>query len=134
MKKSASAFVSELMVYLLVLAGFNGSVWLGTVWMRHQISETAELTKQTERRLVAVERRLAETSARLASEQSPQTLESRNREMQLGLVRPAELHIVRIEESPEERLAAMRNFEIFSKEVITGDESVRFTLINPGAR
>ena len=122
------------MVYLLVLAGFNGSVWLGTVWMRHQISETAELTKQTERRLVAVERRLAETSARLASEQSPQTLESRNREMQLGLVRPAELHIVRIEESPEERLAAMRNFEIFSKEVITGDESVRFTLINPGAR
>lgn len=134
MKKSASAFVSELMVYLLVLAGFNGSVWLGTVWMRHQISETAELTKQTERRLVAVERRLAETSARLASEQSPQTLESRNREMQLGLVRPAELHIVRIEESPEERLAAMRNFEIFSKEVITGDESVRFTLINPGVR
>ena len=134
MKKSASAFVSELMVYLLVLAGFNGSVWLGTVWMRHQISETDELTKQTERRLVAVERRLAETSARLASEQSPQTLESRNREMQLGLVRPAELHIVRIEESPEERLAAMRNFEIFSKEVITGDESVRFTLINPGAR
>lgn len=134
MKKSASAFVSELMVYLLVLAGFNGSVWLGTVWMRHQISETAELTKQTERRLVAVERRLAETSARLASEQSPQTLESRNREMQLGLVRPAELHIVRIEESPEERLAAMRNFEIFSKEVITGDESVRFTLINSGAR
>ena len=134
MKKSASAFVSELMVYLLVLAGFNGSVWLGTVWTRHQISETAELTKQTERRLVAVERRLAETSARLASEQSPQTLESRNREMQLGLVRPAELHIVRIEESPEERLAAMRNFEIFSKEVITGDESVRFTLINPGAR
>tara|TARA_B110000467_G_C18102901_1_gene358181 strand:- start:147 stop:551 length:405 start_codon:yes stop_codon:yes gene_type:complete len=134
MKKSASAFVSELMVYLLVLAGFNGSVWLGTVWMRHQISETAELTKQTERRLVAVERRLAETSARLASEQSPQTLESKNREMQLGLVRPAELHIVRIEESPEERLAAMRNFEIFSKEVITGDESVRFTLINPGPR
>ena len=131
MKKSASAFVSELMVYLLV---FNGSVWLGTVWMRHQISETAELTKQTERRLVAVERRLAETSARLASEQSPQTLESKNREMQLGLVRPAELHIVRIEESPEERLAAMRNFEIFSKEVITGDESVRFTLINSGAR
>jgi hypothetical protein len=134
MKKSASAFVSELMVYLLVLAGFNGSVWLGTVWMRHQISETAELTKQTERRLVAVERRLAETSARLASEQSPQTLESKNHEMQLGLVRPAELHIVRIEESPEERLAAMRNFEIFSKEVVTGDESVRFTLINPGTR
>lgn len=134
MKKSASAFVSELMVYLLVLAGFNGSVWLGTVWMRHQISETAEHTKQTERRLVAVERRLAETSARLASEQSPQTLEDKNREMQLGLVRPAEQHIVRIEESPEERLAAMRNFEIFSKEVITGDESVRFTLINPGAR
>lgn len=134
MKKSASAFVSEFMVYLLVLAGFNGSVWLGTVWMRHQISETAELTKQTESRLVAVERRLAETTARLAGEQSPQTLESKNREMQLGLVRPAELHIVRIEESPEERLAAMRNFEIFAKEAVAGDEPVRFSLVNPGTR
>lgn len=134
MKKSASAFVSEFMVYLLVLAGFNGFVWLGTVWFRHQISETAEFTKQTESRLVAVERRLAETTARLASEQSPPTLESKNHEMQLGLVRPAELDIVRVDESPEERLAAKLNFEIFTKEATAGETSVRFSLHNPGTR
>lgn len=134
MKKTTSAFVSEFMLYLLVLTGFNGAVWMGTVWLRHQISETAQFTKQTESRLVAVERRLAETTARLASEQSPQTLESKNHEMQLGLVRPAELHIVRVEESPERRLAAKRNFEIFTEEVSTGEASVQFTFHDPGTR
>lgn len=134
MKSSNSAFISEFLVYLLVLTGFNGAVWMGTVWLRHQISETAQFTKQTESRLVAVERRLAETTARLAGEQSPQMLESKNHEMQLGLVRPAELHIVRIEESPERRLAAKRNFELFAKEVATGEVAVRFGLNTPGPR
>jgi hypothetical protein len=134
MKKTTSAFVSEFMLYLLLLAGVNGIVWMGTVWMRHQISETAQFTKETESRLVAVERRLAETTARLAGEQSPQTLESKNHEMQLGLVRPAELHIVRVEESPERRLAAKRNFEIFTEELSTGEASVRFTFHEPGPR
>lgn len=134
MKKSPSAFVSEFLVYLLVLTGFNGSVWLGTVWLRHQISETAQFTKQTESRLVAVERRLAETTARLASEMSPETLQAKNHEMQLGLVRPAELHIVRVEESPEQRLAAKRNFEIFTEGVVSGEGSVRFSFHDPGTR
>jgi hypothetical protein len=134
MKKNASAFVSEFMVYLLVLVGFNGSVWLGNVWLRHKISETAQFTKQTENRLVAVERRLAETTARLAGELSPESLEAKNHEMQLGLVRPAELHIVRVEESPEERLAAKRHFKIFSEEVVTGEASVQFSFHDPGTR
>ncbi len=134
MKKSTSAFVSEFMLYLLVLTGFNGSVWLGTVWMRHQISETASLTKETESQLIAVERRLAETAALLAREQSPQSLDAKNHEMKLGLVRPDELHIVRVEESPEQRLAAKRNFEIFTQERLTGDTAVRFTLHDPGTR
>jgi hypothetical protein len=134
MKKTASAFVSEIMIYLLVLTGFNGLVWMGTVWMRHQISETAQFTKQTESRLVAVERRLAETTASLAGEQSPQTLESKNHEMRLGLVPPAEPHIVRVEESPEVRLAAKRNFQIFTEEVSTGEASVQFSFHDPGTR
>jgi len=122
------------MVYLLVLTGFNGSVWLGTVWLRHQISETAHFTKQTESRLVAVERRLAETTARLAGEMSPETLQAKNHELQLGLVRPAELHIVRVEGSPEQRLAAKRNFEIFTEEVGTAEETVQFSFHDPGSR
>lgn len=134
MKKNASAFISEVMLYGLLLLGFNGSVWLGTVWMRHQISETADFTKQTESRLIAVERSLAETTARLAGELSPESLNTKNLDMQLGLVRPAELHIVRIEESPEERLAAKRHFRLFSEEVATGEASVRFTSHNPGTR
>ena len=122
------------MLYLLLLTGLNGAVWMGTVWMRHQISETAEFTKQTESKLVAVERRLAETTARLASEQSPQTLESKNHELQLGLVRPAELRIVRVAESPERRLAAKRNFQIFTEEVSIGEASVQFTFNEPAIR
>ncbi|GAB5561047.1 MAG: hypothetical protein SynsKO_26940 [Synoicihabitans sp.] len=134
MKKSASAFVSEFMVYLLVLTGFNGSVWLGTVWMRHQITQTASITKQAESDLAAVERSLAEITALLAREQSPQSLDAKNEQMQLGLVRPAENNIVRVEQSPEERLAAKRNFEIFTQETLSGDAAVRFTLHDPTAR
>ncbi len=122
------AFVNKLIIYLLLTIGFNGSVGLGTVWLRHQISETASATKQTEGRLAAVERRLAETTARLAEEQAIDQLEAKNIGMNLGLVRPAEMHIVRVQESPEQRLAAKRNREIFRPEV-RNDLAVHFTPI-----
>jgi len=57
MKKTSAAFISEFLVYLLVLAGFNCSVWLGTGWLRPQISGTPPVPKQTESRPVAGGRR-----------------------------------------------------------------------------
>ncbi|MCF3648989.1 hypothetical protein [Synoicihabitans lomoniglobus] len=133
-KSTAHAFINKLLIYMLLTIGFNGSVGLGIVWMRHQISQSAAATKQSEGKLAAVERRLAETTARLAVEQAPDALEAKNVAMALGLVEPAEMNIVRIDESPAERLAAKRNLEIFSRELTDDVESVRFSFVSRGSR
>ncbi len=126
---SAHAFINKLLLYVLLTIGVNGSVGLATVWMNHQISASAAETKQAENRIAALERRIDETNAHLAAELSPQVLEAKNVAMKLGLERPREEHIVRVNESPEERLAAKRNLEIFARDVSApGTELVRFTL------
>jgi len=49
MKKTGNhAFVNQLLIYTLVMIGFSGSVGMGAVWLRHQISVTANRTKQIE--------------------------------------------------------------------------------------
>jgi len=96
---------------------FTGSIGLGTVWLRNQMAQTANSIKSYEYRAAEVERRLAETSALIAVEQSQETLRRRNDEWRLGLVAPDyRTQIVRISENPEERLAARRNREIFTPE------------------
>jgi hypothetical protein len=112
-KTDTHAFVNQLLVYTLVMICFSGSVGLGTVWLRHQISVTANSTKAIETRLTEIERRIAETSALIAAEQSPDQLEQKNAFFALGLVRPSEQQTVRVNESPEQRLLARRNNEIF---------------------
>lgn len=132
MKSSGKhAFVNQLFVYMLVGFCLTGSAGLGTVWLRHQISITANHTRRLEVRLAEAERRLAEVVTNVAAEQSPDALERRNREMQLGLVMPREPQVVRVAESPERRLAAKRNADIFTDE--TAVAPVRFVLTG-GAR
>lgn len=115
------AFINQLLVYTLVMICFSGTVGLSTVWLRHQISIAANQTKQFDGKITEIERRLAEITARIASEQSIARLEHKNAAFHLGLVAARESQIVRVTESPEERLAARRNIEIFA------DEAVRVT-------
>lgn len=126
MKTTGShAFINQIFVYMLVSICLTGTAGLGTVWLRHQISNTANHTHDLEIELTKVERRLAEVTVFVAAEQSPDSLERRNREMQLGLVMPREPQVVRVAESPERRLAAKRNARIFEDNAVT---PVRFTL------
>ena len=125
---SPHAFVNKMLIYAVLMIGVNGFVGLATVWMNHQISASAAVSKQAEAKLAAIERRLDDTNASLAAALSPEVLETKNIEMNLGLVRPLEERIVRINESPEERLAAKRNIEIFSRDTAVSSELVRFTL------
>ena len=60
----------------------------------------------------------------IAAEQSPNALEQKNTVMRLGLVRTREAQMVRISESPEQRLASRRNIEIFT------EDSVRLAPVN----
>jgi len=113
-KSDNHAFVNQLLVYTLVMICLSGSIGLGTVWMRHQISVTANSTRQMESRIAQAERSLAETTIQVAAEESLEVLTRRNSVWKLGLLPPVESQVGRLAGSPERRLAALRNREAFT--------------------
>jgi hypothetical protein len=117
-KNNSHAFVNQLLIYTLVMICFSGSIGLGTVWLRHQISVTANTARVLESRIAEIERHIAETNTQIAGEQSPDVLARRNREWALGLVPPQNTQVVRVTGSPEQRLAAKNNADVFSSESV----------------
>lgn len=113
MKNNSHAFINQLLVCLLVTFCFSGSIGLGTVWMRHQISLTANANRALEQRIAEVERHLAETATFIETEQSNDMLRRRNLELRLGLVPPQETQVVRLREDPDHHLAAKANRGLF---------------------
>jgi hypothetical protein len=103
------AFVNQLLVYTLVMICFSGSVGLGTVWLRHQISLTANRSKLIEARIAEVERNWAEKKAAVETAQGPDVLKQRNAEWHLGLVPPKEEQVSRVSQNPAVLLAAKNN-------------------------
>jgi len=128
MKNDRHAFVNQLLVYTLVMICFTGSIGLGTVWLRNQMAQTANSVKSFEARTTEIERRLAETSAMIAAEQSPDALIRRNSEWRLGLAAPDfRTQIVRISENPVDRLMAKRSRDLYSPQQPTV-QPVKFVL------
>ena len=120
MKVSSSpGFINQLLVYTLVMICFSGSIGLGTVWMRHQISLTANATKQLDARIAAVERHLTEATAASEGERDANVLLRRNAEWKLGLVPPHPSQIVHVTEDPAKLLAAKRNRNLFGERSAT---------------
>jgi hypothetical protein len=111
----ARAFVSQLIALTLVLLVFSGSLGLGAVWVRQEISGTANRSHAIETKIADVERRLDEVTADIAGALNPDALLQKNAAMRLGLLSPREIQIVRVEGSPELRLASKRNREIFNQ-------------------
>lgn len=119
MKKSEThAFVNQLLVYTLVVIGFSGSIGLGTVWLRHQISLSANATKQLEARLNEVKRHILEKNAEIERAQSPAMLEYLNEQMKLGLQPPSPQQVQHIAGDPVQLLAAKRNRGLFPDEPV----------------
>lgn len=118
MKKNSQAFINQLLVCLLVTFCVSGSIGLGTVWMRHQISITANANKALEKSIAAVERHLVEIVTTIESEQSNDILRRRNTELRLGMIQPLESNIVRITEDPELHLAAKANRALFEDRAV----------------
>jgi hypothetical protein len=114
--KSASTRtqVNRLMAMVLFLLVFSGSLGLGAVWMRGEISRTANSSRGLQGKINDVERRLDEVNAQVASAVNPDALLRQNDFMNLALVSPREIQVVRVPESPELRLAAKRNRDVFS--------------------
>ncbi len=113
MKKNSHAFVNQILLCVLVTTGFGGSVGLGTVWMRHQISVTANANRALAAQIVEIERRVAETRTLVESEQSPELLRQRNELWRLGLVPVSESQKVHVTAGPVRRLAERANRELF---------------------
>jgi hypothetical protein len=127
MKNNSHAFINQLLVCLLVTFCFSGSIGLGTVWMRHQISRTANANKDLEKRIAEVERHLAETAVFLETEQSTVMLQRRNKDLRLGLVPPRDAQFVRVNQDPAQHLAAKRNRALFNDSALT-PPPLKFTL------
>ena len=130
----AHAFINRLIALTLLLLVFSGSLGLGAVWVRQEISSTANRSRALVTRLNDVERRLDEVNAEIATAQSPGTLMRQNEAMRLGLATPKETQVVRVEGSPELRLAAKRNREIFSLASAAGDHAPAFRVITASLR
>jgi hypothetical protein len=121
-RNSNHAFVNQMLVGTLVVIGACGSVGLGMVGVRHQISIMANENKAIESHAADVERRCMETAAAIAAEQDPALLTQRNDIWHLGLAFPSPDHVERVSEDPVMRLATKHNRGLFD----TGATAVTF--------
>ena len=110
----ANALVNKLLALTLLLLVFAGSLGLGAVWVRQEIFQTANRSRVLHGRIVDIERRLDEVNAEVATALNPDALMRQNQSMRLGLMAPKEQQVERVGASPELRLAAKRNREVFT--------------------
>lgn len=111
----AHAHVNRLIALTLLLLIFSGSLGLGAVWVRQEISQTANRSRALVARVADVERRLDEVNAEIAAAVNPDALLKQNQVMRLGLASPREIQVVRMEGSPEIRLLSRLNRENFER-------------------
>jgi hypothetical protein len=131
----ANANINRLIALSLLLLVFSGTLGLGAVWVRQEISQTANRSRALVARIADVERRLDEVNAEVAAAVNPDVLLKQNQAMRLGLGTPKEVQVVRVEGSPELRLAAKRNREIFSvASAPAGDSAPTFRLVTASLR
>ncbi len=114
MKISSRGFVNQLLVGVLVTIGFGGTLGLGTVWMRHRISETANRNRELAAELKRIERLIDEKGTVIETEQAPAKLRALNEAMRLGLVLVNEVPVVLVTENVTERMAARAHREFFA--------------------
>ncbi len=117
----APGLINRVIALTLLLLVFTGTLGLGAVWMRQEISSTANYTRTLEDKLTGVERRLDEVNAEVAAAVNPDALLRQNSFMNLTLATPREIQVVRVTGSAELRLAAKRNREVFNLAATASD-------------
>ena len=129
----AHSLVNRLVALTLLLLVFAGSLGLGAVWFRQEISQTANRSRALESRFADVERRLDRVNALVAEAANPDVLLKQNEAMRLGLAVPREIQVVRVAGSPELRLAAKRNQEAFNRTAAAND-GLNFRVVTASLR
>lgn len=115
MRNNSRAFVNQLFIGLLVTICCGGTVGLGTVWMRNQISVTANTNRALASRLAELQRHLDATEAQIETEQNYEALRLRNQQWRLGLVpmSDTQVAVVTVPEDPVRLLAQRANRGLF---------------------
>ncbi len=129
MKTDSAAFVNQLLACLLVTICVGGSIGLGTVWMRHQISVTAKANRDLTAAIARVERLIDEKKTILETEQAPDKLRGLNLALRLGLVPMNQIPVEHVTENVVERMARRSNRSPFPDAV-----AVQVPLVAPVAR
>ena len=109
MKNNSQAFVNQLLVCLLVTMTFGGSLGLGIVWVRHQISMTAKMNRALLAETDEVNRRSDDLETQIRSQMAPEPLRELNLEFRLGLVFMNEVPTVHITENVNQRMVERAN-------------------------
>ena len=115
MKKNRHAFANQLVVCLLVTISVAGSAGLSLVWLRHQISITANANRALAARLRDVERQITETITLVETASSPDALRRLNADFRLGLAPVSEGQVMHVTGDPVQRLVARANRELFGE-------------------
>ncbi len=129
MKRNTSAFVNQFVIWLMVTITCGGTVGLGTVWMRHKISVTANANRILAGQIAETERHLADLVASVEREQNADALRHRNQAWNLGLVPMTDVQVQHVEIDVVQRLAAKSNRELFP-----AAPSVRLSTLEGGVR
>jgi hypothetical protein len=106
------AFVNQMVVYVLVTLAGGGSVGLGAVWMRQQITATANANKALERDVAILRRQLDLLNVQVEQESTNSVLERRNVEWRLGLEQAPRAKVTRLTGDARLLLAAKRDFSL----------------------
>jgi hypothetical protein len=109
MKKNSQAFVNQLVVCLLVSMTFGGTLGLGIVWVRHQISTTAKANRALLVEIAEVNRRSDDIETQIRSAQRPELLRKLNLEFRLGLAPMNEVPVVHVPENVTQRMVERAN-------------------------
>jgi hypothetical protein len=87
-KSDVNAFINQVLIHTLVLFVFTGSIGLGTVWLRHEISLVANRNRKLQAGIAEVQQRIDECNAEIAAAQGADNLIRLNSQWRLGLVQP----------------------------------------------
>lgn len=106
------AFVNQMVVYVLVTLAGGGVVGLGAVWMRQQITATANANKALERDVANLRRQLDLLNVQVEQESTNSVLERRNVEWRLGLEQASRDKVTRLTGDARMLLAAKRDLPL----------------------
>lgn len=99
-----SSLLNRVIALAIVLFVFVGVFGLTTVYLRHEIANTANTIKQIERGVLVEKRKLAELGAEITRMTTRSALKTLNERYAFGLNIPKDNQIVRVSVNVESRL------------------------------